>query len=322
MHPDVCNQRTTGSYRHILRFLKSFFQIFSRRHLIGLPVAVLLVLSACGESPTENPDPTPEQPVVESPPASPSPSPSPIPTATPALDTADAVARELIAAEQAIRSAETDPALLPRLGRIQQAAYRAAVSNPEFKQAVLTAAPADLRDNLEANIRAGEELRQLTKPGTKLPDWTIVEPAPAEELRRYYGEAEAEFGIPWAYLASIHLIETRMGRIRGNSSAGAQGPMQFMPPTWAAYGEGDINNTRDAIFGAGRYLKASGAPGNMGKALFAYNRSQRYVDAITLYAEQMLEDERAFNGYYHWQVYYRLPDRDVLLEAGVPIPQQ
>ncbi len=282
----------------------------------------MMVLGACGDSPSAEDDPSPTPSVSASPSPTPSPSPSPIPTTTPALDTAEAVATELIAAEQAIRSPQTDPALLPRLGRIQQAAYRAAVADPAFKQAVLAAAPADLRDNLEANIRAGEELRQLTKPGTKLPDWTIVEPAPADELRRYYGEAEAEFGIPWAYLASIHLIETRMGRIRGNSSAGAQGPMQFMPATWAAYGEGDINNTRDAIFGAGRYLKASGAPGNMGKALFAYNRSQRYVDAITLYAEQMLEDEKAFNGYYHWQVYYRLPDRDVLLEAGVPIPQQ
>lgn len=232
------------------------------------------------------------------------------------------MATELIAAEQAIRSPQTNPALLPRLGRIQQAAYRAAVANPEFKTEVLNRAPADLRDNLEANIRAGEQLRRLTKPGTKLPDWTIVEPAPAEELRRYYGEAEAEFGIPWAYLASVHLIESRLGRIRGNSSAGAQGPMQFLPSTWAAYGKGDINNTRDAIFGAARYLKASGAPANMGKALFAYNRSQLYVDAVTIYAQQMLEDERAFNGYYNWQVYYRLPDRDVLLEAGVPIPQQ
>ncbi len=281
---------------------------------------LLTLLPGCSGEPAQAPTPTP--PASTSPLPSPpeSPSPSPIPSGTPALDTAQAVASELIAAELAIRSPDTDPLLLPRLGRIQQAAYRAAVANPDFKQAVLAQAPAGLRDNLEANIRAGEQLRRLTRPGTKLPDWTIVEPAPAAELRQHYRDAEAEFGIPWAYLASVHLIETRLGRIRGNSSAGAQGPMQFLPSTWAAYGKGDINNTRDAIFGAARYLKASGAPGNMNKALFAYNHSQLYVDAVTIYAQQMLEDERAYLGYYNWQVYYRLPDGDVLLEAGAVLP--
>lgn len=284
------------------------------RRLAALLTAALMAGTACSTDPQAAPE---EPEATASPAESPAaPSPSPIPTTTPALDTAEAVATELIAAEQAIRSPDTDPALLPRLGRIQQAAYRAAVANPEFKQAVLDAAPAGVKPTLEANIRAGEELRRMTNPGTRLPDWRIIEPDPVDELRSHYAAAEAEFGIPWAYLASIHLIETRMGRIRGISSAGAQGPMQFMPPTWAAYGEGDVNDTRDAIRGAARYLKASGAPANMGRALFAYNRSQRYVDAITIYAEQMLADERAFLGYYHWQVYYRLPDRDVLLEVG------
>ncbi len=35
--------------------------------------------------------------------------------------------------------------------------------------------------------------------------------------------------MPWYYLAAINLIETRMGRIDGLSTAGAQGPMQFLP---------------------------------------------------------------------------------------------
>ena len=236
------------------------------------------------------------------------------------MDTAEAVATELIAAERGIRSPDTNPSQLPRLGRIQQAAYRKAVADPAIKQALLDRVPAELRDTVQANIRAGEQLRRLTRPGTKLPDWNIVEPAPVDELRRYYGEAEAEFGVPWAYLAAVHLIETRMGRIRGTSTAGAQGPMQFLPSTWAIYGRGDINDTRDAIFAAARYLKASGAPANMGRALFAYNRSQLYVDAVTLYAQEMLKDERAFLGYYHWQVYFRLPNEDILLEPGYQAP--
>lgn len=283
---------------------------------------MFLLLGACADPEPavapQDPSPTPTETEAETEPDA---SPEPVPTALPNLDTPEAVASELIAAEQAIRSPDTDPRLLPRLGRIQQAAYRAAVREPAFKQAVLDAAPPGLRSAVEANISAGESLTVLTGPGAQLPDWEIVEPAPADELRAYYAEAEAEFGIPWGYLASIHLIETRMGRIRGTSSAGAQGPMQFMPPTWAAYGQGDVHDNRDAIMGAARYLRASGAPSDMPRALFAYNRSQRYVEAITRYAEQMLENELAFRGYYHWQVYFRMAEGDVLLEVGYRGPE-
>jgi len=108
-----------------------------------------------------------------------------------------------------------------------------------------------------------------------------------------------------------------MGRIRGLSSAGAQGPMQFMPATWAAYGRGgDVNNTRDAIMGAANYLKASGAPGNMQRALFAYNRSQFYVNALIAYADAMKLDANAYRGYHGWQVYYPTKDGPFLMKVG------
>ena len=126
----------------------------------------------------------------------------------------------------------------------------------------------------------------------------------------------SEFGVPWGYLAAVHLVETRMGRIRGESSAGAQGPMQFLPSTWAAYGEGDINSNKDSIRAAARYLKRNGAPGDMRNALWNYNHSFLYVDAVTEYAKQMLAAERAFFGYHHWQVYYRTTNGDVLLPVG------
>ena len=80
-------------------------------------------------------------------------------------------------------------------------------------------------------------------------------PAPAAELEGYYKEASQATGVPWPVLAAVHLVETRMGRIRGESSAGAQGPMQFLPSTWAAYGQGDINSNHDAIMTAARYLQ-------------------------------------------------------------------
>ena len=157
----------------------------------------------------------------------------------------------------------------------------------------------------------------LTPPQTQLPDWTILAPPPAETLRGYYAEAEQASGIPWAYLAAIHFLETRTGRIRGNSSAGAQGPMQFIPSSWAAYGNGgDVNDNRDAILAAGRYLKAAGGPANMDKAIFAYNHDDGYVTAVKAYAQNMLNDPRAYDGYYQWQVYYRTVDGTVLLPEG------
>jgi soluble lytic murein transglycosylase-like protein len=237
----------------------------------------------------------------------------------PALDPAalDGLVDELVALEQAFRSGSTPSADTSRLAQRAQAIYRMLSSRLDLLPRALERVPPALRPSVDANVRAGAELRALTKPKATFPPWRIIEPPPADELRRYYGEAEAAFGIPWQYLASIHLVETRMGRIRGTSSAGAQGPMQFMPATWARYGEGgDINDPRDSILAAGRYLKAAGAPGNMPKALFAYNHSDRYVRAVTLYAEQMRADERLYAAYYHWQVYYITPSGDVMLPVG------
>jgi len=107
-----------------------------------------------------------------------------------------------------------------------------------------------------------------------------------------------------------------MGRIQGLSSAGAQGPMQFMPATWASYGRGDVNNPRDAILAAGRYLHVHGAPQNMTGAIYAYNPSWLYVRAVQLYAKQMFDDSHAFLGYYNWQVYVQTTKGEVLLPEG------
>jgi hypothetical protein len=263
----------------------------------------------------------PPKPKVAPPPAAP----AAVPPAHPelfdqarALQVADpeTLAARLSDAEQRIRSAATPPGDLPALGMTQQAAYRQLVGHPEWRAVVLARLPAALRPVAEANVAAGSELRILTKPMTTLPPWRIVAPPPAEELLADYRAAEAAFGIPWQYLAAIHLVETRMGRIRGASTAGAQGPMQFLPSTWAAYGQGDVNNPRDAIMAAARYLDRNGGPEDMAGALFAYNHAQTYVRAIELYAAQMRADERAFLGYYHWQVYYHTTAGDALLPEG------
>ena len=112
-----------------------------------------------------------------------------------------------------------------------------------------------------------------------------------------------------------------MGRIEGLSTAGAQGPMQFLPSTWAECCQGDIDDDRDAIVGAARYLSRSGAPADMERALFRYNRDTRYVAAVTAYAQNMAADERAYFGYHAWQVFYASSAGDVRLPVGYEHPQ-
>jgi soluble lytic murein transglycosylase-like protein len=270
--------------------------------------------------------PTPQQAATAEPtptatPATPSPSPQPTPTPRedpPAIaEDPLGLAVQIETAERAIRNPSVTGADLAWVGHLQQRAYRRLSARPEWRDAVLAALPTDLRRVATANLDATADLRATVVPGPDLPKaWRIVEPASIDELGRYYRQAESELGVPWFYLAAIHLVETRMGRIRGTSVAGAQGPMQFMPGTWAAYGEGDVNDNRDAIRAAARYLRANGAPGNMANALFRYNQSQRYVRAVTAYAEVMRAEPDAYRGYYHWQVYYLTTGGDILLPVG------
>jgi membrane-bound lytic murein transglycosylase MltF len=122
--------------------------------------------------------------------------------------------------------------------------------------------------------------------------------------------------VRWSYLAAINFIETDFGRVAGPSSAGAQGPMQFLPATWAIYGHGDIHRARNAIVAAARFLAAHGAAHDIGSALYAYNPSGRYVDAVLRYARRLRADPHALLGYYSHPVIYRLASGWVLLPSG------
>lgn len=244
---------------------------------------------------------------------------STLPATTTTLAGPTELGRALVAAETAIRDPTTPTARITTIGQAQQQAYGTLVVRPEWDAEVLASVPEPLRATVEANVAAGRELKALSgpvEPDRPLPKWRIVAPDPADELLPLYKAAGAATGVPWPYLAAIHLVETRMGRIKGDSTAGAQGPMQFIPSTWDIYGQGgDITSNRDAIFAAARLLRASGAPSNMARALRAYNNSARYVTAVTYYAGQITADERAYLGYHAWQVYYGprlLPEGTVL----------
>lgn len=104
-----------------------------------------------------------------------------------------------------------------------------------------------------------------------------------------YQQAGLAYNVPWQLLAAIGKVESDHGRnpnaYRPNE-AGAQGPMQFIPSSWARYRwaggnpSPDINNPRDAIFAAAAYLRVAGAPGDLPRAIFAYNHAWWYVDMV------------------------------------------
>ena len=95
-----------------------------------------------------------------------------------------------------------------------------------------------------------------------------------------------------AILGAIAKVESGFGENMGPSSAGAIGWMQFMPETWRAYGvdanrdgRRDPYTASDAVYAAARYLRASGAPGDWYRALFAYNHADWYVEKVLHEAE-------------------------------------
>ena len=115
--------------------------------------------------------------------------------------------------------------------------------------------------------------------------------APANYLNLFKASA-AKYcpGMSWTVLAAIGQIESGDGANNGPSSAGALGPMQFMPGTWAEWGINgfgppgppDIMNPLAAIPSAARMLCAAGAgnPATLRGAIFAYNHATWYVDEV------------------------------------------
>lgn len=111
-----------------------------------------------------------------------------------------------------------------------------------------------------------------------------------------YLSVQAQTGTPWQLLAAVHRIETGQSGDTGRRSyAGATGPMQFMPATFAHYaldGDGDgrkvITDLDDALLSAGNYLRAGGADkGKYNQALYNYNHSTTYVANVMRIARQL-----------------------------------
>lgn len=126
------------------------------------------------------------------------------------------------------------------------------------------------------------------------------ESAPVEDLNALYRASGSRYSIDWTYLAAINYIESDFGRVNGPSSAGALGPMQFLPSTWREVGEGDVMDPHDSIFAAARYLARNGAPDNMRRALFRYNNDFDYVDAVAAFAAAVRADPLWLERLFYW----------------------
>jgi membrane-bound lytic murein transglycosylase B len=176
-------------------------------------------------------------------------------------------------------------------------------------EAVLARVRGPLRPDVVAPVRARSALLRLRHgPPRPLSAFRTGRPLPPDVLLRYYRQAQRRFHVGWHVLAAVNFVESAFGRLRSASSAGALGPMQFLPSTWRAYGlGGNVHEPRDAILGAANYLRASGAPRDYRRALYAYNPVYPYVEAVLRYSERMKQDLRAFYGYYSWQVFVRTP---------------
>lgn len=298
--------------------------MMSRKPAIAFPVlgAIVFVLACCSHPPgpraaaDPNPPTTMTVAAVPRTPDGAQPKLAPSPTQ---------VADDLVADEHALRDPSTGEAALVAAAHRQQAAYRAIGQHPEWDAATRSRIPAALLDVYDRNVDARRALNAITPSRTTLPAWRIVPPAPADQLLGFYHQAETETGVGWNYLAAINLVETRLGSIDGVSTADAQGPMQFLPSTFAAYGQGgDIHSPHDSIIAAGRYLAANNFASDRDHAIYRYNHASDYVRAVNQYAALIGGDPAAFAGYYRWDVYCRTTAGDVLLPIGYaatsPIP--
>lgn len=146
-----------------------------------------------------------------------------------------------------------------------------------------------------------------------------------EEYIRVYKDAAEAYGIPWTLLAAHHRIETRFSTMDPLlSPVGAEGHMQFMPCTFVGWrypgcgglGKGEIPekdktnpdiikqyggfgvdangdgiadpyDIEDAMHSAAKYLAKSGAAdGEYEKAIFDYNRSEKYVQDVLYFFDE------------------------------------
>jgi soluble lytic murein transglycosylase-like protein len=255
--------------------------------LVVPAVAALALFTPAGKAAPAPNDPVPRQPT----------------TLARALATTTAELAAAIGRWQPKSSPAPDDVVL--LALYQQRIYRLLAGDTHLSRATVKLLPGDLAATARDLLAAHRELYRLTPPlGTH--KIKVGPSLPASVLLGAYREAQRRFKVPWTVLAAVNFVESKFGKLRNASAAGAQGPMQFMPATWRRYGlGGDVHDAHDAILGAANYLHASGAPDDVRRALHHYNPSRFYVDAVLRYARQIASDRTTFFALYSWQVFVK-----------------
>jgi membrane-bound lytic murein transglycosylase B len=225
--------------------------------------------------------------------------------------------------EQARRVVTAGGAAADRARLVAADAEQAAAdAQPQLQLAVATAGDAEAAYARVAALLAAAESR-LNDLDERARQARAAEAA-AEALRRLRTQADAQAGaaaaratartvpggyfalykaaaatcpgLRWEVVAAIGQVETGHGTNVKVSSAGAQGPMQFMPATFAAYGvdgggDGriDIWDPADSVFSAANYLCANGAgsPRKLRGAIWRYNHADWYVAMVLRIADQL-----------------------------------
>jgi membrane-bound lytic murein transglycosylase B len=216
------------------------------------------------------------------------------------LQSPPAVVRQLRADERALRTATG--AKFVAVARDRQLVIRTLARNATEAAAVVKLAPGE-RDDLDAR-RDLNALSAASPP--QVGGVSVGRAQHASKLLSFYREAQRRFGISWELLAAINFVESDFGRARTTAKADAQGPMQFEPATWRAYGlGGDVYNEHDAILAAANLLAANGGRTNERAALMHYNLSPLYWDTVLHLAHRMAIVPTAFREYYAWKLYLR-----------------
>jgi len=174
--------------------------------------------------------------------------------------------------------------------------------------AALLSAPGPALRSLVAAVRRalGPAASVVSLRGQQLPLAASAAPRQITSYLQLFQASARRYcpALSWTVLAAIGQIESNDGQNVGPSSAGALGPMQFLPSTWAAWGIGgfgppgppDVMNPLDAVPSAARLLCADGASAGtaagLQQAIFDYNHSTWYVNEVLALAGEYAAEYR------------------------------